>query len=297
MAASKKKRMEEDMEDENDKNEEDIDDSEEDYMDSDGEEEEEAIMNEEVQVDFEARVPEDSDFHGIKNLLKQVFLKSHVNTSELTDVIISQNYIGSVVKQTIMSDDEDDDDEEDDNTVMAVTTVINITERQDLSCVKQLKALLEEKCQECAKDQKEKWFKVLHDQDKQIGFLINERFINLPPNLAVPIFESLVKEMEKARQKKMKYDFNYYLMLCKSLKMTTDAGTQQDVFFINSEEEIFRDASELNFSYSVADEKAAVGKGGWSSEEDMDSFRTVLLIPAEKLDNIIQRIKDELAAT
>ncbi|KAK3589868.1 hypothetical protein CHS0354_015895 [Potamilus streckersoni] len=295
MAASKKKRVEEDMEDEQDRNEADIDDSEEDCMDSDGEEEE-AIINEEVQVDFEARVPEDSDFHGIKNLLKQVFLKSHVDTSELTEVIISQNYIGSVVKQTIMPDDEEEED--DDDTVMAVTTVINITERQDLSCVKQLKAFLEQKCQECAKDQKEKWFKVLHNQDQQIGYLINERFINLPPNLAVPIFESLVKEMEKARQKKMKYDFNYFLMLCKSLKMTTtDDGTQQDIFFINSEEEIFRDASELNFSYSVAEEKAAVGKGGWSSEEDMDSFRTVLLIPAEKLDNIIQRIKDELAAT
>lgn len=55
-------------------------------------------MFQEIQVEFEGRSPIDSDFHGIKQLLQQLLLKAHVNISELTDLIISQNYVGSVVK-------------------------------------------------------------------------------------------------------------------------------------------------------------------------------------------------------
>lgn len=34
----------------------------------------------------------------IFNVLLQLFLKAHVNTSELTDIIIQQNHIGSVIR-------------------------------------------------------------------------------------------------------------------------------------------------------------------------------------------------------
>lgn len=51
-----------------------------------------------IQVDFEGRNPVDADFHGIKQLLQQLFLKAHINLSELADLIIGQNYVGSVVK-------------------------------------------------------------------------------------------------------------------------------------------------------------------------------------------------------
>lgn len=84
-----------------------------------------------VQVDFEGRNPIDSDFHGIKQLLNQLFLKAHLNLSELTDIIIGQNYVGSVIKQSMGDEEEDSDDEGDDvNDVFGITTVINLTEKQ-----------------------------------------------------------------------------------------------------------------------------------------------------------------------
>lgn len=82
----------------------------------------------EIQVDFEGRNPQDPDYHGIKTLLQQLFLKAHIDLGGLTDLIISQNYIGSVVKQ---SDDGIEEDEDDDvNDVFGITTVINISDRQ-----------------------------------------------------------------------------------------------------------------------------------------------------------------------
>jgi protein BCP1 len=56
------------------------------------------LLFQKVQVDFEGRNPTDADFHGIKQLLQQLFLKAHVNLSELANLIIGQNYVGSVVK-------------------------------------------------------------------------------------------------------------------------------------------------------------------------------------------------------
>lgn len=51
-----------------------------------------------VNVDFEGFPATDADFHGIKRLLLQCFRGLEVNASGLTDTIISQNYVGSVIK-------------------------------------------------------------------------------------------------------------------------------------------------------------------------------------------------------
>ena len=89
-----------------------------------------------IQIDFEGRNPIDSDFHGIKQLLSQLFLKAHINLTELTNLIINQNFIGSVIKQSDRDDEEsdDDDDETDANQVFGITTVINLTEKQVSCC-------------------------------------------------------------------------------------------------------------------------------------------------------------------
>ena len=47
-------------------------------------EEMDAESGKEIQVEFEARSPEEDDFHGIKRLLQQLFLRNHiVNTSKV----------------------------------------------------------------------------------------------------------------------------------------------------------------------------------------------------------------------
>ena len=84
----------------------------------------------EIQVDFEGRNPQDPDFHGIKTLLQQLFLKAHVDLSGLTDLIISQNYVGSVVKQSFDDIANDYDEDDDINDVFGITTVVNISDRQ-----------------------------------------------------------------------------------------------------------------------------------------------------------------------
>ena len=77
----------------------------------------------EIQVDFEARSPQECDFHGIVNLLRQMMRSaagsntSSVNVSDLADHIIAQRNVGSVITQSHddMDDDDDSDEEQENN--------------------------------------------------------------------------------------------------------------------------------------------------------------------------------------
>ncbi|XP_052098262.1 protein BCCIP homolog [Mytilus californianus] len=251
-------------------------------------------VNEEIQVEFEARTIEDSDFHGTRALLQQLFLKAKIDLSEMANTIISQNYIGSVIKQIDIPDsDEEDDDMGEGDPVLGLITVINITEKQNVECVKQFRSMLMEKCQACSQQQKERLSQILTDAEQQVGYLISERYINIPPQISVPMYESLFKEMEKCTRKKMKYDFGHYILISKCYRLK---GSDQ-MFYTNAEEEFLSKECEFSFTYSVASERDTVVDGKWDAEDQMEAMRTVLVIPRENLQTAVANIKTALAAT
>lgn len=58
----------------------------------------------------------------------------------------------------------------------------------------------------------------------------------------------------------------------------------------------FLQVSELSFRYSVANERDGIVQN-WSAEEDMEPFRTVLVFPADKLQSVLDKIKQEMTNT
>lgn len=81
-----------------------------------------------VKVEFEARAPDEEDYHGIKLLVKQLFLRSAaVNVSKVTETILNQRFIGSVIK-TVQPEDDEEEDLEDDH-IYAISTVLNLAEK------------------------------------------------------------------------------------------------------------------------------------------------------------------------
>ena len=107
----------------------------------------------------------------------------------------------------------------------------------------------------------------------------------------------------------MKYDFDYILMISKSFKLempsaatagSKKSGTIQDspLLFTNEEEEFFRDEAEFSFDYSVKEERDTVVGGDWDGEEgEMEPLRTVMLISADKITVIMQKLQATLALT
>lgn len=247
----------------------------------------------EVQVDFEGRNPIDSDFDGIKQLLKQLFLKSHVNLTELTEIIISQNYIGSVIYQSWDEDMEDESEDSDDsNLIFGITSAVNLTHRKESECVQQFKSFILEKAEKNATDATLTLLRdILGNDGKPTGFLINERFINIPAQISVPMLDSLRHEIRRANDKKMPYNFSYFIMLLKFHRQAAKKQMPAEDIFSNSEEEIFLKESLANFEFSVETEADTGMAGNWlEDDETLTPFRKVVILDAKKLPEIIESI-------
>ncbi|XP_029978139.1 protein BCCIP homolog [Sphaeramia orbicularis] len=302
MASSAKRRavgLGENPEESDNSSDEDLEDD-----DDSGEEDSEASeeeINEEVVVDFEAHALTGSDFNGIKKLLQQLFLKAHVNTSEMTDIIIQQNHIGSVIKQAEVPEDSDDDDPDE---VFGFITMLNLTERKGVQCVEEVKELIVEQCEKnCGHSVTEQLELILNDTSKPVGLLLSERFINVPPQIALPLHTQLQGEIAEAqRTNKPSGKCHYCLLIsktCKEASKTIPArgggAPKEEYMFINAEEEFFYEQAILKFHYSVQEEADSCLSGRWSFDDvPMKPFRTVMLVPTDKMPAIMDKLKEYL---
>ncbi|KAJ7325306.1 hypothetical protein JRQ81_018326 [Phrynocephalus forsythii] len=283
--------------------EEEGSDSESDDDDDDDEEEEEEI-HEEVNIEFEAHAISDNDKNGIKRLLQQLFLKAPVNTSELTDILIQQNHIGSIIKQAEIL--EESDEEEDDDEVFGFISLLNLTERKGTECAEQIKELILSQCEKnCEQNVVEQLDKLLSDTSKPVGLLLSERFINVPPQIALPMHRQLQKELiEAQRTNKPCGKCYYYLLISKTFtdkkgevrKKGSKRHQKEELMFSNAEEEFFYEKSLLKFSYSVEEESDSCLAGKWSFEDvPMKPLRTVMVIPTDRMDAIMDKLKEYLS--
>lgn len=69
-----------------------------------------------------------------------------------------------------------------------------------------------------AKEIEEQLNSILTDNNKKLGLLLNERFINIPAKIADPLMDSLQNEVDRIAKKNPSYNFDYLLMICKTYK-------------------------------------------------------------------------------
>ncbi|KAF7273577.1 hypothetical protein GWI33_013715 [Rhynchophorus ferrugineus] len=243
----------------------------------------------EVEATFEGRNPEGQDFHGIKQLLLQLFLKAHVDLSQMAEMLIAQFGVGSVLKQSCEdSDDEDDMDLSDESNVFGITSVINLSSHKETLCVKQFYALLDELIKQHADNNMQSdILQIL--QSNKIGFLINERFVNIPAKISAVMLNSLLDELNRIKKKDNSYDFDYYVLICKTSKPKENNAVEE--LYSNDEEEIFRKAADATFDFSV-EKEADVGLAGkWLSEDkQMIPYRRIIFFKGSKLNTIVNEI-------
>merc|ERR1719419_1272195 len=268
-----------------------------------------------MNVNFDAQTASDTDFQGIKRLLQQLFLKANVNLSALTDVILGQNHVGSVIKQAPMEEEEEEEDEMETDSVdevFGISTVINLTQRlteesrtapsEGDKAVKQLVDLLAEKSDKNGGPVQTKTLKeFLTDKDKQTGWLVNERFVNIPPQISLPLYDSLRDEMHSACAKGQKFKFHRFLLMSKALKAKGQKFKfHRFLLMSNGEEELFQEESAFSFSFSVADQQAdaeTIPEAGNDGETSYESWRVVMIIPAEKMEVVAKKMTDILGAS
>uniref|UniRef100_A0A3B3RKA0 Protein BCCIP homolog n=1 Tax=Paramormyrops kingsleyae TaxID=1676925 RepID=A0A3B3RKA0_9TELE len=240
-------------------------------------------INEEVIVDFEAHTISDNDFNGIRKLLQQLFLKANVDVSELTDIIIQQNHIGSVIRN--------------DDVRMTGVVLLCCVFGQGVPCVEQVKELLLAQCEKvCPHSVVEELEKTLKDAGKPVGLLLSERFINVPPQIALPLHKQLQDEIAEAQKtNKPSSRCRYCLMISKTYMAEKKTGQKEELMFCNAEEEFFYEQATTKFNYSVQEEADSCLGGRWSFDDiPMKPFRTVMLIPSDRMGVVMDKLREYL---
>lgn len=202
-----------------------------------------------------------------------------------------------MVTQCEDDEEEDEDDDEDmseSNTVFGITTVINVTNKPDVGCIQQMQSYFLGKAEQHATEATRKLLRdIMTSNNKPLGFLINERFVNIPPQISVPLLESLLKEVRRANEKKMPYNFVYYLMMVKFYRKGGKKNKAIEDLYSNAEEEAICSKAVASFEYSVASETDSGVSGDWLEGDSLlTPYRKIVLFDAKDLPNMINSIKE-----
>lgn len=194
----------------------------------------------------------------------------------------------------------------DEDEIFGFISLLNLSERKGTQCAEQIKELVLSSCEKsCEQSMVEQLDKLLNDTSKPVGLLLSERFINVPPQIALPMHQQLQKELAEARRtNKPCGKCCFYLLISKTFveagKSTSrkrrDGLPQEALMFANAEEEFFYEKAVLKFSYSVQGESDTCLGGRWSFDDvPMKPLRTVMLIPDDKMSEIMETLKDHLS--
>jgi len=150
----------------------------------------------EIPVEFDVRVMEEIDFKSIRNFLTNYCQNKAFDASELTEIILNQEYLGSVIREA--SDVES----------FGFITAINLNFHKEKLCVKQIKDFIITKA---PGPEKPKWQQIL--ALTTVGLIINERLINVPAALAPTLHETIYEEIQWALEDGHPFNFDTFIYI------------------------------------------------------------------------------------
>lgn len=251
-----------------------------------------------VDVDFEwFNFDPEIDFHGVKSLLRQLFdVDANLfNMSAMADLILSQATIGSTVK----SDGKETD-------AYAMLTALNTYEHREKEPMKEMLQYLVEKA---SKNEALSAVPELIAGGRQVGLVFSERLINMPSEIAPPLYTMLIDEIEAAVEDKEPYDFSHYLIVTKTYKeveSTIDvedrkrkkAKEEASTFYFHPEDEVLQKHAFAHgaFEYTKEGDTAADSKRAFQ-ELGIKAQGHMILIEAAKFAGAVKAINEYINPT
>ena len=153
------------------------------------EEEDEAPPDEIVETTFEFNAPGEADFHGLKALLKDYLDGAEYDVGQLADTIIAQHDVGTVIKVEGQTEWE---------ACLGVVSALRpmdggLAAAREQGFVLQLCAFLDRKVS--STDCHGRLAAAL--RSGTVGFVVCERLVNLPLELAHPLHSTLLEDVRK----------------------------------------------------------------------------------------------------
>ncbi|KAK7753643.1 Mss4p nuclear export [Diatrype stigma] len=264
-----------------------------------------------VNVDFEwFNFDPEIDFHGTKSLLRQLLDVDSAlfDISGLADLILSQPTIGSTVKV-----------EGKENDAYALLTALNLHEHREKKPIADLTRYIGEKAREAAStpgnssSSSEALAGAVPDllaassSGAQVGLVLSERLINMPSEIAPPMYGMLADEIEAAVEDGEPYRFSHYLVLSKTyLETESTLGVEerrrkkgkqeQSTFYFHPEDEVLHKHAVAYGSYpfTKADEAVADSKRAFQ-EMGVSPHGHMILIEASRFADAVKAVGEYLS--
>jgi len=248
-----------------------------------------------VNVDFEwFNFDPEIDFQGVKTLLRQLFDVDAplFDISGLADLILSQNTIGSAVKVDGKSND-----------AYAFLTALNLYEHREKPAIGSLIQYISEKANT---SESLSAIPTILSAGKHVGLVLAERLVNMPSEIAPPMYSMLVDEIEAAVEDKEPYEFSHYLIISKtyhevqsslddSERKRKKAKDETPLFYFHPEDEILQKhaAAYGTYPYTKDDEAVADSKRAFQ-EMGVKSQGSMILIEAAEFEGAVKAVNDYL---
>lgn len=210
-----------------------------------------------IDVDFEFFDPDQSDFHGIKTLLTNYLDGKEYNCSDFVDEVMGSQ--GSTVIKC-----------GDGENVIGIAAVMDIGTNSSLFGVMDF---IEGKCPEDI-------LPTLKKSLKNAKFIVSERLMNSPPQLAPPLMDAIFDGQEDGSD-------DYYILLGRAYReKNTPSSKGSELIFALPEYQFLYDASRVKFEFEVA-------TGGHYAREkdDLRPMRFVSCIDRASLNRAIGAMK------
>ncbi|XP_052186721.1 protein BCCIP homolog isoform X3 [Diospyros lotus] len=213
-----------------------------------------------VQADFAFFDPKSDDFHGVKGLLMTYLDHQEWDISGFADLILSQTTVGTIIKI------------EEDDTPYSVVTALNLGRYKDHKCIKELTDFLLKACKD--KDILGNLRSFFKEQMQNVGLLVSQRVVNLPPQLLPPLYDALFDEIswatedERTEELRRSFCLKHYLLLTRIYEHMNGGkkkgSSKEATIFIKAEDEIFYQLSSWSFKFPLRIEQLA--------NEEVDGF-------------------------
>ncbi|KAK6540333.1 Mss4p nuclear export [Orbilia ellipsospora] len=160
-----------------------------------------------INVDFEFFDPQPHDFHGIKQLLRQLFDADSqlLDLSALADLILEQKLVGSTVKVDGMEGDP-----------YSFLSVINWAMHKENPAIKALSTyLLDRASNTPLSPLLTPLLSATPPENTNTAIILSERLLNMPADISPPSYKMLLEEIQLAIEDNEPYSFTNYLLISK----------------------------------------------------------------------------------
>ncbi|KAH0541292.1 Mss4p nuclear export [Glutinoglossum americanum] len=257
-----------------------------------------------VNVDFEWFDPQpEHDFHGLKTLLRQLLdVDAQLfDLSALADLILSQQLLGSTVKV-----------EGNESDPYAFLTVLNLHEHREKQVIKDLTKYLVQKSSTNSTLSDILQTILSLDSGLEIGLILTERVINIPPEVVPPMYTMLLEEIQWALEEKEPYKFSHYLIVSRAYTEVVSTLDQEDnrpqkknkshkgekeLFYFHPEDEILQRHALVfgNFEYTNDEGEGKADSKRAFQEEGIRPQGHMILIEGPKFEGAVRAVGEFLS--